>query len=228
MRQSARDGATEVLADVALRSPSSRSPRASRQPSSAAIYYTMDQELLAAVQSALAVQYGAESQHATRAMRRAADRTLLSLRRAEPRSAMQICVHLLEGTDQAAAIFAAQTVAHLCRFVEPETTWAAALLGLFARLSTLGSHAQRRRSRSPSARSSHESVARGRRTACWRTCEQLNASTSAASLIAALRLLSLLPEEMSSTSSHWGHLEEFSDELQNGAVPHLVELGHRH
>ena len=188
----------------------------------------MDQELLAAVQSALAVQYGAESQHATRAMRRAADRTLLSLRRAEPRSAMQICVHLLEGTDQAAAIFAAQTVAHLCRFVEPETTWAAALLGLLhaavdARLA--------RSIQTPLSLAVCALIARKR--GAWAAnelvgaiCEQLNASTSAASLIAALRLLSLLPEEMSSDQLALPeiHLEEFSDELQNGAAPHLVEL----
>ena len=188
----------------------------------------MDQELLAAVQSALAVQYGGESQHATRAMRRAADRTLLSLRRAEPRSAMQICVHLLEGTDQAAAIFAAQTVAHLCRFVEPETTWAAALLGLLraavdARLA--------RSIQTPLSLAVCALIARKR--GAWAAnelvgaiCEQLNASTSAASLIAALRLLSLLPEEMSSDQLALPeiHLEEFSDELQNGAAPHLVEL----
>ena len=88
------------------------------------------QELLAAVRSALDVLYGAGAPLASRATRRAAERSLLSLRRADARSAMGVCVVLLQGTDAAAATFAAQTVAHLCRFQEPGTNWPSSLLDL--------------------------------------------------------------------------------------------------
>ena len=88
--------------------------------------------LLASLRGALDVLYGdaAAASPPSRHTRRAAERELLALRRDDPTVAMHACVELLNSANAGFALFAAQTVAHLCRFKTPEPTWAAALLGL--------------------------------------------------------------------------------------------------
>ena len=188
-------------------------------------------DTLAPIRAALDVIYGAGAATATRSSRRAAERTLLSLRSAEPSAAMNACVTLMQGSDVAASTFAAQTIAHLCRFREPDSTWPSALLGLLG-AAVAGGHSKpvltqlslgvcaltaRKR-----AWSAHELVGT--------VCQQLHAvgpTASAAGFIAALRLLALLPEEMASDRLALSemHVEELSRELATGgAAAALIEL----
>ena len=183
--------------------------------------------LLHETRQALNVLYGDPSAQVTRQLRRAAERQLLALRKAEPATAMNVCVSLLGEGNPAAATFAAQTVAHLCRFREPETTWGAALLGLLHGALTAG------HSKAVLTQLSLAVCALTARKRAWAAPEligavvqHLHAPASPSALVAALRLLALLPEEMHSDQLALSadHIFELADELQRGAAPALVDL----
>lgn len=162
----------------------------------------MSVDTLAPIRAALAVIYGAGAATASRSERRAAERTLLGLRSAEPSTAMNACVALMQGSDVAASTFAAQNIAHLCRFREPDATWPSALLGL------LGAAVVAGHSKPVLTQLSLGVCALAARRRAWAAhelvgvvCQQLHAvgpGASAVGLVAALRLLALLPEELGS------------------------------
>ena len=90
----------------------------------------MEPPLIDRVRAATSVLYGPGAARATRATRREAESMLLGLRKMEGPAAMDVCVQLLSVPNDPSAIFAAQTVAELCRRKEPESGWPDAVLQL--------------------------------------------------------------------------------------------------
>ena len=90
----------------------------------------MSGDMLTDIRAALEVLFGPNDAQVPRATRRSAEKTLLQLRRADAAEALNVCVNLLAEPGSYSALFAAQTVAFLCRNREPAAGWADAVLGL--------------------------------------------------------------------------------------------------
>ena len=87
------------------------------------------QAMLAEMRAALQTLYGPNPPQ--RVERRTAEKTLLSLRRADAEAAVPVCVALLTPpTDAAAAAYGAQTLAQLCQTRPKQPGWYEATLGL--------------------------------------------------------------------------------------------------
>jgi hypothetical protein len=188
--------------------------------------------LVAEIEPALSVVYGAGVANATRKERREAERILLSLRRIDPPStAMQACFSLLEHQDAAYATFAAQTITYFCRHRDTEPGWFPSLVAALRVAADAGR---------PHAVST--AIALGitalycRRRAC--AAGELvgaiahglgllgGAEASVARIQAALRVFVLLPEEQLSDHLALGSLaiEELREELSGFASAQLVQL----
>ena len=90
----------------------------------------MSGDMLTDIRAALEVLFGPNDAQVPRATRRSAEKTLLQLRKADAAEALNVCVNLLAEPGSHSALFAAQTVAFLCRNREPAAGWADAVLGL--------------------------------------------------------------------------------------------------
>lgn len=77
--------------------------------------------LLSSVRHALGVLYGPGV--ASKNDRRLAEAELLVLRKADAISAMGVCVQLLKADNVPSAMFAAQTITHLCRYGDADASW---------------------------------------------------------------------------------------------------------
>ena len=183
--------------------------------------------MLAETRAALDVLYGPEAVRAERATRRQAEKTLLQLRRADAAQALDVCVALLATPNDPSAVFAAQTVAFLCRNKDPTASWADAVLGLLRSAVDAG-HAK-----AVQTALSLAVCALVARLKAWPAATLvasvlagLGASdgASAPHALAALALLTLLPEELENEQlaiSEW-ILDECRGDLSSAASAPLV------
>ena len=178
--------------------------------------------------AAIGVLYGPEAAAQTRQTRRRAEKTLLGLRGVEANEAMQVCVALLSTPQDPAAVFAAQTVAFLCRTKEPGPEWAGSVVSLL-RASIETGHA-----RAVTTALSLGVCALVVRLKAWPASALIPAvangigdSAGSPTIMAALlNLLRLLPEEMENEqlAASEFQLDECREQLAADAAAEVVTL----